>query len=451
MDLDLLARVLRRRAELARHDRWTRAELEDHQQRALAVLRRHATARSPFYGRRHRGLADLPLDALPSVSKAELMELFDEVLTTRRLSRNVIEARLRGLADSGGDPGAPLDGRWWTAATAGTTGRRGVFVWDRAEWATILASYARAMQWVQVRAGLTHPLRMAVVSSLVPTHQSAVVGASLRSRTVPTLRLDARAPLQESVEALNAFGPRVLVGYPSSLRPLAFEQTAGRLHITPEAVMSASEVLAEPAARDMKRAWGSWPHDVYAATETAGISSPCRLGLRHLYEDLVVAEPVDKDGALVEPGSPGTRLLVTVLFSRTVPLIRYELSDRVTLSPEHCGCGLPFRVLEAVEGREQDVLSLPGPSGPLSIHPGVFHAVLDDVDAAAWQVVQHGESDLRVLVVPTNSPLSSEHVRTAVDDALRAAGAAVSVSIELVDQIPRTALGKAPLIRHVPD
>lgn len=86
MDLDLLARVLRRRAELARHDRWTRAELEDHQQRALAVLRRHATARSPFYGRRHRGLADLPLDALPSVSKAELMELFDEVLTTRRLN-----------------------------------------------------------------------------------------------------------------------------------------------------------------------------------------------------------------------------------------------------------------------------------------------------------------------------------------------------------------------------
>jgi hypothetical protein len=77
--------------------------------------------------------------------------------------------------------------------------------------------------------------------------------------------------------------------------------------------------------------------------------------------------------------------------------------------------------------------------------------VLDDVDAAAWQVVQRGESDLRVLVVPTNTPLSSEHVRTAVDDALRAAGAAVSVSVELLDQIPRTALGKAPLIRHVPD
>ena len=87
----------------------------------------------------------------------------------------------------------------------------------------------------------------------------------------------------------------------------------------------------------------------------------------------------------------------------------------------------------------------------MSIHPGVFHAVLDDLDAAAWQLVQHGESDLRVLVVPTSTPLSSEHVRTAVDDALRAAGAAVSVSVELVDQIPRTALDKARLIRHVPD
>ncbi|WP_149204892.1 hypothetical protein [Actinotalea subterranea] len=86
MDLDLLVSVLLRRAELTRHDRWTRAELENHQQRALAVLRHHATARSPFYGRRHRGLADLPLDALPSVSKGELMDRFDEVLTTGRLN-----------------------------------------------------------------------------------------------------------------------------------------------------------------------------------------------------------------------------------------------------------------------------------------------------------------------------------------------------------------------------
>lgn len=113
---------------------------------------------------------------------------------------------------------------------SGTTGRRGVFVWDRREWSTVLASYARATPWAGVRAGLARPVR-GVVSSPVPTHQGAVVGASLRSRTVPTLRLDARMPVGDLVAQLNDFAPRVLVGYAPSLRPLALEQLAGRLRI----------------------------------------------------------------------------------------------------------------------------------------------------------------------------------------------------------------------------
>ena len=86
--------------------------------------------------------------------------------------------------------------------------------------------------------------------------------------------------------------------------------------------MSAFEVLSAPAALDMERAWGSRPFDVYAATETAGISSPCLLGSRHLYEDLVIAEPITADGSPAAPGTAGARLLVTVLLSRTLPLIR---------------------------------------------------------------------------------------------------------------------------------
>ncbi|GGC12921.1 hypothetical protein GCM10010972_27850 [Cellulomonas carbonis] len=119
----------------------------------------------------------------------------------------------------------------------------------------MLASYARATHWAGVQAGLLHPLRTAIVSSVVPTHQSAVVGASLRSRTVRSLRLDASAPLADQRAAIEAFAPRVLVGYASALRPLAREQLAGRLRISPEAVMCASEVLAAAAARDMTDAW----------------------------------------------------------------------------------------------------------------------------------------------------------------------------------------------------
>ncbi|WP_249051562.1 hypothetical protein [Cellulomonas fimi] len=277
------------------------------------------------------------------------MSHFDTVLTARGLSLADVERHPRHLAETGGDPGQPFRGRWRAAATAGTTGRRGVFVWNRSEWATVLASYSRALVWAGVRAGPRHPVRTAVVSSTVPTHQSAVVGASLSSRMVPTLRLDARSDLAETIASLNSFRPDVLVGYASALRPLAIAQRQGRLHIAPRAVISASEVLTDRAAQEMAGAWRTRPFDVYASTETAGIASPCTSGTRHLYDDLVIVEPVDHAGDPVPAGSPGSRLLVTVLFSRTLPLIRYELSDRVTLSSSRCPCGRPFGVLERVD------------------------------------------------------------------------------------------------------
>ena len=450
MDVDLLVRVLHRRAQLARHDRWTPTELAAHQAAALAGLRRHASSRSQFYSAYHAGLEGASLQELPTVTKAQLIEGFDRVVTARGLTLAGIDEHLRLLTESDGDPGQPFRGRWWVAATAGTTGRRGVFVWDRREWSTVLASYARATQWAGVRVDLRRPLRTAVVSSRIPTHQSAVVGASLRSHAVPTLRLDARTPVSEVVARLNDFAPRVLVGYASTLRPLAAEQLAGRLHINPEAVMSASEVLTSPAANEMERAWGSRPFDVYAATETAGIASPCPLGNRHLYEDLVIAEPVTDDGTPADPGAAGSRLLVTVLFSRTIPLIRYELSDRVTLNTSGCACGLPFRVLERVEGRQQDVLNVPGVDGRVLVHPIVFHAVLDEADASQWQVVDEGTT-LRVLVVPRRVAFDTERLRDDLAKSLSDAGAMIGVQVEVVSEIHRTPLGKTPLIRRAED
>ncbi|GEO93631.1 hypothetical protein KFL01_29370 [Kocuria flava] len=82
------------------------------------------------------------------------------------------------------------------------------------------------------------------------------------------------------------------------------------------------------------------------------------------------------------PGTVGTRLLVTVLFARPLPLIRYELSDRVALAERRCPCGRSFRQLAAVEGRQEDVLELPTTSGRTQVHPNVFHRVLDEVSGA---------------------------------------------------------------------
>ncbi|WP_427170117.1 phenylacetate--CoA ligase family protein [Arthrobacter sp. 92] len=449
MDIRLIARVLFLRAAWRRRDHWDPARITAHQDHALQELRRATYAGSEFYRRHHAGLHEAPLDQLPSVTKADLMDHFDEAVTTPDVRLADLENHLRSLTESDGDPAVPWKGRWWAAATAGTTGRRGTFVWNRSEWETVLASYARANDWAGISAGLTRPLKMALVSSRVPTHQSAVVGASFRSGLVPTLRLDVTAPMVETVHALNRFQPRVLVGYASALRPLAAEQRAGRLRISPQGIMSASEVLTPQTASELEAAWGSAPFDVYVATETAGIASPCTYRNRHLYEDLLIIEPVDQAGNPVPPGTAGAKLLVTVLFSRTLPLIRYEMSDAVRLGGRGCPCGRSFALLEDIEGRLEDVLQLPGRQGqgPVSIHPIVFHHVLDQAAAAGWQVIQE-PSGLRVLLAGLAPGASVAGVRAAVAGTLNKAGAGETrVDVQLVDQLERTALGKAPFVR----
>ena len=107
----------------------------------------------------------------------------------------------------------------------------------------ILASYARANQWAGINAGPLHRVRMAVVSSTAPWHQSARVAATLRSPFIDSHRLNAAAPPAQTVARLNELQPQVLVGYASMLGMLAEEQLAGRLQITPQAVNSASEPL----------------------------------------------------------------------------------------------------------------------------------------------------------------------------------------------------------------
>lgn len=439
MNVATLARVLRARAGLRQHDGWKRDELLAHQATGLADLRAYAATRSPYYREHHRGLENAPLKALPVVTKTDLMERFDDLVTDQEVRLADVQRHLERASATD-----RFRGRYRVAATGGTTGRRGIFLADPDEWITVLASYARAYQWAGIEAGLTHRLRMAVVSSTNPTHQSSIVGATVASRFVPTLRLDATEPIERVVQRLNDFRPDSLVGYASVVQVLAEEQLAGRLAISPKAVMTASEVLTDETRQRIRRAFGVPATNVYAATETAGIASECRLGHLHQYEDLVIVEIVDAQNQPVPPGETGAKLLVTVLFSRTQPLIRYEMSDRVVASTETCADGLPFALLAGIEGREEEILTL----GGASVHPNVFHAVLESVPVAGWQVIDKGVG-LRVLLARGNAAIDIDAVGLRLTRALDGVAAYnVPIAVELVDAIPRTALGKAPLVRR---
>jgi phenylacetate-coenzyme A ligase PaaK-like adenylate-forming protein len=439
----LVLAVLGYRRRLRRRDQWSRPRLLSYQAEALARLRAHAYKKSSFYQDFHAGLTDAPLSALPVLTKQRLMDNFDRLVTRPDVHLDDIERYLAQLRGN-----ELFNNRYFVSATAGTTGRRGIFLWDFAEWVQVVSSYNRAFDWAGSTAGLTHRVKTAVVSSTNPSHQSARVGASIHSRWVPTLRIDSGDEIASIVARLNGWQPEMLIGYASMLRLLAEEQLADRLTISPQFVFSASEVLTDSTRRLASAAWGRPTFNVYGATETSGIAAECgqHTGM-HLFEDLVITDVVDADNRPVPPGQYGAKVLVTVLFSRTLPLIRYEMSDSLQLAARHnCPCGRPYALITGIQGREQEALSFATANGQhRTVQPLVFHHIMDRVTAAAWQVKQHGD-ELEVLLAQPRD-LDQQALVAAIHSAL--AGQDVQpprIKLREVATIPRTALGKAPLV-----
>jgi phenylacetate-coenzyme A ligase PaaK-like adenylate-forming protein len=167
-------------------------------------------------------------------------------------------------------------------------------------------------------------------------------------------------PMPELVATLNAFQPRAIATYPSVAAALAEEQRAGRLRVKPTTIATGAEVLTDGMRHRIAEAFGIEPQQAYLATEVPVLAStsPRCSGMR-LWEALSVVEVVDEHNRPVRPGLPGRKVLVTNLVNYTLPLIRCELSDSVTLEPEHG----TFRSLTRVEGRSEEAMTLVGADG----------------------------------------------------------------------------------------
>jgi phenylacetate-coenzyme A ligase PaaK-like adenylate-forming protein len=233
------------------------------------------------------------------------------------------------------------------------------------------------------------------------------------------------------------------------MRILADEQLAGRLCIHPHMILPGSEVLTSETRRRIEAAWGHTPFDGYGATEAGGWLAAERTdhnGL-YLYEDNLIFEVVDEQYRPVPAGEYGDKVLITVLTSRTQPLIRYELSDSVRLAIEP-NSRLPFARIDTIQGRTEDVLRLSAINGgEVAVHPITFHHVLDSLPASAWQVVQEKDR-LRVLLSGTRKGVNDAQLVDAITRNLTAQNVlAPQISVQRVDVIPKNTTGKTPLIK----
>jgi putative adenylate-forming enzyme len=432
--------VLRKRRQFRTREYWSRQRLDDHLRDSLQSLRRYAYDNSRFYQQFHKGLYDAPLEELPVVTKAMMMDRLDELVTDRDIRLQDIKAYME-------DEQRPerFLGRYVINATSGSGGQMGVSIFSNSEWATLMAS---AFARTPLKLSFTHRNKTAQVASTTAFHMSTQGGSTFRSLFMPIMMLPATEPLTSMLEKLNKWQPDTLVLYASIGRILADEQLAGHLSIAPHTVMSGSEVLTDETRRHMVQAWGDRIYNNYAATEgVAAIECEEHRGM-HVMEDLAIVENVDRNNRPVPAGVYGDKLLVTILFKYIQPLIRYEIEDRVRFTDELCSCGRPFRLIDSIQGRVQEILSFSSASGgSVSVHPLVFHNIMDTLPVSGWQVVQEVDG-LHILLAGVRGVIDDKRLESLLREALASQGAVVPhVEIQRIPSIPQTITGKTSLVK----
>ena len=354
--------------ELIDRTSWGREQLLAHQRVRLQSLLRDAVAGSPFHARRLAGIDPAEVDptdlsALPVMTKAQMMDELDDVLTDRALTRAEVEET---LAATGDEPHVMRD-RYIAFTSGGSSGVRGVFVYDvHASVGFIgpltrgLAQRIRAMDAVPP-GGLTVGM-VGARSAVHPTGaaQGLTAGGGLPYHYVSVPVTDG---LPEIVARLNELRPPMLMGYATALARLAHTGLA----YTPAVVTSTSETLTPDLRAAIREGLGAPVVDIYATTEgLTGASAPD--------DDVIV---LAEDTCIVEVLED--RVLITHLENRVQPLIRYELRDRFTVVSDD---GL-LRV--RVQGRSEDVLRW----GAIEIHPVVIRSeILRAPDVLDHQVRQ---------------------------------------------------------------
>jgi len=423
---------------------WAQAELAAHQTLKLRELVAHARAHSPFWARRLGSLdaervTPADLAAIPPLTKASLMRHWDEIVCAPGLTLARCEEHLRHSADTE----RLLDGHR-VVASGGSTGQRAVIPYAEEEWSYFISINMRwILRWA-LRSGieLKVPPVMVHLQSGVFTHASALL-----SRARPGAHcLPITLPRDEIVKRLNELQPTSIAVYSSALRMFYEETRAGRLHIRPQLVIAGGEPLLDGDTDRIREIWDAGIFDVYGSSEIGMIASSDGVsrGL-FLNEDIAVIELVDEDSRPVEPGERASRLYVTPLLHRALPLFRYEITDEVTLLGLPASDGPPVRRIDHVAGRVDEIFDYAG----VTVHPIVFRSPLTRrPEISAYQVRQTPlGAEIRIVA---DGGLDLASLERDVEAGLRGCGVpGPQVRIERTGAIPRTENGQK-LRRFVP-
>jgi phenylacetate-coenzyme A ligase PaaK-like adenylate-forming protein len=410
--------------EALERERWSPQRWKLWQEERLAYLLHRAATRVPYYrdqwaARRRRGerASWEYLENWPILEKQALRE------NPRAFVADDRDVRRMYYDHTAGTTGTPLD-LWFSRETV-----RGWFALFE----------VRARRWN----GLSRHDNWATLGgqAVVPTQGQRppfwVWNGPLNQLYLSANHVSRRnAPAY--TDALIGYGITHMLAYSSSASALARAAfDIGLRPAGPKLIITIGEPLFAWQRKIIRAGLGSEVRESYGMGEMVAAATECSAGTLHLWPEVGWLEVVDEiDDAPVSRDTSG-RLVCTSLLNDDMPLVRYAVGDRGRVAKEDagCPCGRTLPTFAAIEGRINDLLVTRDGRQIYWLNP-IFYGL----PVCEAQIIQETLDRVQIRCVPTRA-FTSETERSIIDR-LQARMGMVEVTIEQVDEVPRSANGK---------
>lgn len=376
---------------------WSKERLISHQTQRLEDILGYAGNHSPYYKRIITDKKPV-LHKVPIMDKATMMEHFD-VINTAGLKRDElvayrIEQEKAGLSHL-------FAGKYSVGLSSGTSGNKGLTVLSPAE----REAYGCLLF---ARNGIPAHIKQKRILFALRINNPAFMEVTRFGVTM--VHVDYTKAPEEMIHIVGEKRLNILAGPPSLLAMLA--QRREKIGHPVEALISYAEVLEPHLKVELERVFNAPVVQIYQGAE-GFIGSTCRAGNLHLNEDVIYGEEAEAN----DPEGKIKSLLITDLYRKTQPVIRYALHDLVEFADEPCSCGSQFRVIRRVHGRSDDVLHLKARDGTIRyLFPDYVCRSINQAsdDVLEYQACQHAPDKLEIRLV-----LKSGADRVAIESNIR--------------------------------
>lgn len=391
---------------LKHNEKKTYAEMQKLQEKKLRKMLTFTYERSAYYCRKFKAagitaesIQTVPLSQIPTLDKAELLEHFNELVTVT----DVTQEGMRQFDSKETMNRKPYMGKYHVVHSSGSTGKPGYFVYDEAAWSSMLLGIIRGALWnmsmPQILRLFARGPRIVYLAATDGRYGGVMaVGDGIEGVHASQMHLDIKTPLAEWIAQIREFKPNMVIGYPSAIKILAELVEQGEVELKVIRVVSCGEPLGSSLRNYLETIFKVQVVNFYGASESLSLG----VELNHqegmvLFDDMNVIESIDGN------------MYLTSLYNFVQPLIRYRISDNLTLEKPEENSKSPFTRAVGLLGRNEDILWFTDEYGnreflhPLAIEGFCIEGLLD------FQFRQTGTESFKMLA-ETSKPASKDRI-----------------------------------------